>query len=239
MQAAFQRSTDNAVSKTINFKKGTSVEEVAKAYLMAYEKNIKGITIYVDGSKEQQVLNLESIAQKSKLPADRPKIMIGITRREKFGKRPDADRPNKLYVTKTYYLPQERVDEIIDILQNEGIAFELFGHSAAFSPDDTARMTAHGKNISKRLQKGESEDDVAGTFLGLLGGTIAWEDGYVNLSLEDALAKALLDYPRKSKKEVKGISACPNCSSIDYIIKRESGCEMYSCCSFSKKCGDS
>ncbi len=97
MQAAFQKHTDNAVSKTVNLSHDASKEDVAAVFDLAYRTNCKGVTIYRDGSREAQVLNIGKVNAKESdaaagsgsleyiAPRIRPEITMGFTEKVRTG----------------------------------------------------------------------------------------------------------------------------------------------------------
>lgn len=106
MQAAFQNHVDNAVSKTVNFKYEATKEEVEEVYTLAYKLGCKGVTIYRDGSRQDQVLSTTKKEESNKVekqeneeksikPRLRPSITQGVTEKVRIG-------CGNLYITVNY-----------------------------------------------------------------------------------------------------------------------------------------
>ena len=185
MQAAFQKYTDNAVSKTINFPHEAAIDDVREAYLMAYELGCKGITIYRDGSKAGQVLStgetgklsdsvgsglgIESEPAMPRAPRQRPQTTHGVTERLRTGH-------GNMYVTINF--------------DDEGTPFELFGNLGKSGGCDSAQLEAISRLASLALRSGVDPQNVIDQLKGITC-CPAWDEGILVRSSPDALALAL------------------------------------------------
>ncbi|MFQ6028042.1 MAG: LAGLIDADG family homing endonuclease, partial [Dehalococcoidia bacterium] len=187
MQAAFQRHTDNSVSKTINFPHEASVEDVAEAYMLAHETGCKGITVYRDGSKADQVLSTGDTAKRAEddeeadelvdvlRPAqprvirDRPRQIHGVTERVRTGH-------GNMYVTVNF-------DE-------KGSPFEVFGTLGKAGGCDSAQLEAISRLVSLALRSGINPRQVIDQLRGITC-CPAWDQGTLVRSGPDAVALAL------------------------------------------------
>ncbi|MCI0843759.1 MAG: vitamin B12-dependent ribonucleotide reductase [Chloroflexi bacterium] len=175
MQGAVQEYVDNSVSKTINFPNDASVEDIAGAYMMAYELGCKGITVYRDGSKEGQVLSTGETGQTETgdsdvlTPRKRPQSIRGVTERVRTGH-------GNMYVTINF-------DEA-------DTPFELFGNLGKAGGCDSAQLEAISRLVSLALRSGIE----AATVIEQLRGITccpAWDEGTLVRSGPDAVALAL------------------------------------------------
>lgn len=178
MQAAFQKHVDNSVSKTINFPNSATKEDVKDAYLLAYELNTKGITIYRDGSRAEQVLNLST---EQLHPKERPNSIPSVTDKIKTGF-------GNLYVTISYFNQKP---------------FEVFTSIGKSGYSTMADAEALGRLISLALRSGVEPKDVIGQLKGIGGSEPVFTEGGLVQSIPDAIAKVMERHIGKTKTNAK------------------------------------
>ena len=223
MQAAFQKYTDNAVSKTVNLPHDATVEDVRRVYDLAYELDCKGVTIYRDGSKNQQVLSFNNSKEGtdaedhfSAVIRQRPQTLEGFTTRIKTGM-------GQLYVTVTEY---------------NGQPFEVFATIGKSGRSTTAKTEAIGRLVSLALRSGVAVSQIVDQLKGIGGEYPVFQDGGLVLSIPDGISRVLEDrYLKDADKNgyvenLKG-DACPECGKN---ISYEEGCKKCHACGYTK-CG--
>jgi ribonucleoside-diphosphate reductase alpha chain len=222
MQAAFQKFTDNAVSKTVNLPRDATVEDVMKVYNLSYELGCKGITIYRDGSKENQVLSVDDKGQELRPMIgdvrDRPETLEGFTTKVVTGM-------GNLYVTVT---------------EMDGKPFEVFATIGKSGKSTMAKTEAIGRLVSLALRSGITPDKIVEQLKGICGEhPVFSKDGLV-LSIPDAISRVLEKRYLKDQKPTTHKYAnsllgetCPECGQT---VSFEEGCMTCHFCGFTK-CG--
>ena len=183
MQAAFQDWCDAAVSKTINLPREATVEDVKKAYLLAFDLHCKGITVYRDGSREDQVLNI-GVAE-----AEKPKEIHVEVPPEPAVVRPRA-RPDVI-TGRTQKILTGYGALYVTVNEDEKGLFEVFaqigrggGYTASFT-EGIARL------VSLCLRSGVPVDEIIDQLEGIRSPRIAIDHGERVYSIPDAIAKAI------------------------------------------------
>ena len=257
-QAAFQKYTDNAVSKTVNLPNNATEDDVAEVYRLAYILGCKGVTVYRDGSRSEQVLNIDKVNRKqteaaestpaeamSLKPRERPEMVTGSTQKMTTG-------CGNLYVT---------------INEDDVGIFELFTAMGKAGGCASSQAEAISRLISLSLRAGVDGDAIIRQLSGVRCPSPVWKDGEMVLSCADAIARALKGYlgklkdrkmaeqdkvqvapaaqveESKSKKPAPAVTAasqtsggfhtCPDCGSA---VQHSEGCLLCTSCGYSK-CG--
>jgi len=216
MQAAFQKYVDNAVSKTINMPHNATIDDVYNAFMLAYDLGCKGITIFRDGCKSGQVLNVGTKEVVKSKKQDRPSMLNGKTVKI-------STSYGNLYLTLN-------VDE-------NGNPFEIFATLGKSGKDTQAHTEAIGRLVSLALRSGISINDVIRQLKGIGGSTQVLDENLFTLilSIPDAIAKGLemlINGEINNHELIKG-DVCPTCGAP---LIYEEGCIRCSSCDFSK-CG--
>src|SRR5437773_2036609 len=236
-QAAFQRYTDNGVSKTINLPNDASEEDVASAYRLAWELGCLGITVFRDGCKGEQVLNV-GLGKKDKSPAQLPTAGQQVIR----------PRPHSL-AGKTYRKETPIGTAFITVNETEdGEPFEVFVQVGKGGSDTMAVAEALGRLISLTLRlpspltpQRRLEEVISQ--LSRIGGAqpMGFGAGKV-LSLPDALGRTLAEHigqvkvagpPSTKADERRRIGdLCKECGQATFVY--EEGCKKCLSCGFNE-----
>ncbi|MBN3038113.1 MAG: vitamin B12-dependent ribonucleotide reductase [Candidatus Omnitrophica bacterium] len=249
MQGVFQQFTDNAVSKTVNFPHSATVENVEKVYKMAHELGCKGVTIYRDRSRDEQVLNVGVEKKKEKQksaanalsPRPRPQVVTGTTTKITTG-------CGNLYIT---------INE-----DEESSPFEVFMQMGKAGGCAASQLEAIGRLVSLALRSGVDLKSIIGQLRGIRCPSPSWSKEGRIFSCADAIARVIENrlgkrkQPQQAKKKVEQnieeiqhqpqpqgqevaiavkvaniVGVCPDCGSA---LRHEEGCVKCAACGYTR-----
>jgi ribonucleoside-diphosphate reductase alpha chain len=178
MQGIVQRYIDSSISSTVNLAEETTVDTVADIYMTAYKADLKGITVYREGSREGILITDEKSSENKdetsqnvemKTARNRPSITEGKTRRMRTG-------DGTLYVT---------------VNEDENGLCEVFTAIGKAGGTVAAQTEAISRLISLALRSGVDPNSIINQLKGISGPNPTWEDGQLILSTPDAIGRAL------------------------------------------------
>lgn len=217
MQAKAQKWTDNSISKTINLPNEATKNDINNVMLFAYATECKGLTVYRDGSRNEQVLTSkpkDDYIEENIISLERDEICKGESRKMPLC-------CGNLYVTINNDESQENIVEVFATLGKGGTC-------------SSAMLEVIGRLISLCARAGIPINNIIKQLKGVSCGNVSFGNGYKALSCPDAIAKALSDYIGEDVPiRLNGMQKmCPDCKS-DLVINE--GCAHCQACGY-KKC---
>jgi len=225
IQSAFQNHVNNAVSKTINFSNNATIDDVKETFLASYASGCKGITIYRDGCRDNQVLSIGKTDQKSAAASD--------------GQRPvKRDRPLRLKGS-TYQMTTGCGPMYVTINEDEEKrSFELFNTVGKAGGCAASQCEAIGRLVSLAWRSGLPPEPIVKQLIGISCHKPSGFGKNKVVSCADAIAQAI----RQHAEAVNGqavkdggsgnmFGACPECGGV---VEHEGGCCVCHACGFSE-----
>jgi ribonucleoside-diphosphate reductase alpha chain len=255
-QAAFQRHLDNGCSKTINMPHAATVEDVGKAYMLAYESGCLGITVFRDGSKTDQVLHIGT-GQGQDTASTGVQAVSPSTASAWQGQEQPLEHETKRQVVKprprrvqgvTYRVATPLGTAFITVnINGNDEPFEVFANVGKAGSDTASVSEAMGRLISlilrlpSPLTPTERLQEVVGQLRGIGGGRhLGYGQARIR-SLPDAMAQVLAEHlgmedveevaPAQPMPESVG-DLCPECGQATLVF--EEGCQKCYSCGFTE-----
>src|SRR5437764_12828471 len=245
MQAAFQQYTGSGLSKTINPPTEATIDDVMKAYLMAYDLGCKGITVYRDGSREEQVMNV-GVSSKEKKTSDKPSEMKTMELSDSMA----GDTAPQPYAVAIQPLKLERPVRVsgetiaintsygkmyLTVNFMSGGTFETFATVAKAGGMIQADLECVCRLISLALRYRIPMHEITRQLIGIQDGNPYGMGANRVLSLWDAIAKALASFhPPEQKQGMAAVRSarpeglpCPDCKSP--LVHTENCEKCYGC----------
>lgn len=222
MQSSFQKYVDNSISKTINLPNSATREDIAKSFVSAWKLGCKAATVYRDGSRVIQILNLgsgENIIAPTEVP-------LAVKAQEKIDlpmdKKRLAPRPRPEIMTgKTYKVKTGYGNMYVTVNNDEkGVPFEVFatiGKSGGFYQEQSEAIC---RLISLTLRSGIKVEEVVDQLKGIRGPMPVFTDKGTVLSLPDAMGRILQEHALLSN-HIEAVVAKPENQEVLAFAKEE------------------
>ena len=218
MQAAFQRHVDNSISKTINLPNAATREEVAQSFITAWKLGCKSCTVYREGSRVIQILNVgngENIVSTTEAPG--AKNGKGLDLREDRNRIAPRKRPD-IMAGKTYRMNTGYGKLYITINNDEaGVPFEVFatiGKSGGFFQEQSEAIC---RLISLSLRSGVKVEEVIKDLKGIRGPMPVFTEKGTVLSLPDAIGRVLEDHVGQVREVEEVVQRPENQEALPFV----------------------
>jgi len=227
MQAAFQKHTNNSISKTINMKKDSTIEDIDEAYRLSYKLGCKGVTIYRDGSKTTQILSSGIQSQPTNGNGG-------------FGPRVRIEAPTG----RTYEIPFGYGDALITVNEDDIGLCEVIVKAGRSGSPIAAEAESLGRLVSLLMRCGVATKNITKQLRGISAGETAfYKGGRTITSLADAVCAAIENHvgykspkgsvPIKDKYE-NTLTYKQNCPECGMPVAHLSKCIECQSCGWSK-----
>jgi len=242
MQAAFQKNTNNAVSKTVNFPYEATPEDVKEVYMLAYKLGCKGVTIYRDRSRQEQVLNIDRGARSTEVNIEvkqgskeaiekheRNEELDKVVQQLQPSKEKIAPRPRPKVVCGTTTKVQTGCGNLyVTINEDEqGRPFEIFTQMGKAGGCAASQLEAVGRLVSLALRSGLDIKSIIEQLEGIRCPSPSWEKGGRIFSCADAIGKVvertLLNKKKADPKEEKKSHDIKKIEEIEGLGKDANG----------------
>ncbi len=222
MQAAVQKWTDAAISKTVNAPSNYTVEETEKLYELLYDSGCKGGTIYRDGSRDEQILATDhkklgkdaadqveakknspnpSLEKRGETADNRVQEVMSVSGDNIQMKIAPRQRPNAMHGM-TYKMPTAYGSLYITVNEDEHGPFEVFATMGKAGGFFSAQTEAITRLISTALRSNIAIEEIIDQLKGIRGPDVTFSEDGMIYSLPDAIAKVLEKHIKRHQQEL-------------------------------------